>query len=254
MKKERGSGPRKKQAKAREPEDEKKLTATELLRKMRDLSPNKGGEIKMRLFRPMDERVRNADWEQIIYNDHLSQLTGVVALASGYGTFSTQSYEGEEEKEYTDRHLGYLKSELTPIVFDRPDGYAKDYPDFTLLDPKTKVPIAYVEVKTRGSHNLHGKFDRIPIQPDVIDKHIWRNGKEAKYPEKCLLIVVIENYENKGLKMLWAFISKELALDLHYNYGWKQDMYHPKVASFHDNTKEPFVDALQASIDRKDQG
>ena len=114
------------------------------------------------------------------------------------------------------------------------------------MDTQTKKPKLFVEVKSRASHNQAGTYDCIPIEPNVIDPHIRKNGREPWYNVKCLLVVAIEKFEKEpSPKVLWAFIDESLAIDLRVSYEWKRDMYHPKVTSFHDNAKEPLLDVLR---------
>lgn len=192
-------------------------------------------EVQKRQARSIEDRARNLKWEAIIYYDYLMKLLPFAQpIISGHGTMCIDSFEGKDDERYNEIHRMNLAKELSAAAFSEVGSNAKAYPDFTLLGLETHMPIVHVEVKTRGSHNLFGSYDHIPVEQNVI---------ESKYAAKCMIVIIVENYENKGHKMLWAF-AKDLKSGLHFNGGWGRDMYHPKLSLFHDEDKEPFLDAL----------
>ena len=204
-----------------------------------------------------EDQERGARWENWVYPQLQALVdrmptSGVELFVSGYGTLSRETFRGQSEKQEIREQIARLRAKLSKTWLPKNLTRAKDFADFTLVGTALQMPVCYVEMKTRDSHNVKSlqygkKFDHLPVEPNVIRPHI---GKPPKYPGRCLLIIAVENYENKGRRILWTFINETLAVGYHHNKKWKRKMYHPKIASFKDNAKEPFIEALRREITR----
>lgn len=220
---------------------------------------NKGrGIIQKRILSPELRHAYGLLWEATTYYDLLKAKLPVVI--TGYGTLCADELEHTEEEKNESRrkHSLSLSNKIDPVRKQAFGDYVVDCPDFAVLTSKEeKRVLAWVEAKTRPSQWLW--TDTSPVEPDVVDTHLGRNGKQPKYYEPSYLFVAFETFPQETIdklgfapmqplqpKVLWAVIDDRLAVDLKFNNWWGREMYNPPLKLFNDNALKPLGSELRA--------